>query len=316
MHQNLRMIPRIIFAILILNQFLYGQEGYTISGVVTSQGNPVPYANVYLETTSFGTISNVEGYYEIKNVTENVYTVVASMNGFETIKKQETINNDTTLNFNLEIDLLDEIVITGTRTFKRKNDAAVIVNILNSENLNAFQACNLSDGLKFQPGLRVETDCQTCNYTQLRINGLGGGYSQILINGRPIFSPLTGLYGLEQIPTNMIERIEVIRGGGSSLYGSSAIGGVVNVITKVPKSNNFDFNYTYQNINGGADDHIISGNATVVSKSENAGVSLFVNNRNRDFYDHNGDNFSELTTLNNNSFGANFFFLPSENQNS
>ena len=216
------MISRIIFAILILNQFLYGQESYTISGVVTSQGDPVPYANVYLETTSFGTISNVEGFYEIKNVPENVYAVVASMNGFETIKKQETINNDTTLNFNLEIDLLDEIVITGTRTFKRKNDAAVIVNILNSENLNAFQACNLSDGLKFQPGLRVETDCQTCNYTQLRINGLGGGYSQILINGRPIFSPLTGLYGLEQIPTNMIERIEVIRGGGSSLYGSSA----------------------------------------------------------------------------------------------
>lgn len=314
MHQKLIMIPRIIFAILILNQFLYGQEGYTISGVVTSQGDPVPYANVYLGTTSYGTVSNVEGYYVIKNVPENVYTVMASMNGFKTIKRQATIKNDTSLNFNLEIDLLDEIVITGTRTFKRKNDAAVIVNILNSENLNAFQACNLSDGLKFQPGLRVETDCQTCNYTQLRINGLGGGYSQILINGRPIFSPLTGLYGLEQIPINMIERIEVIRGGGSSLYGSSAIGGVVNVITKVPKSNNFDFNYTYQNINGGADDHIISGNATVVSKSENAGVSLFVNNRNRNLYDHNNDGFSELTTLKNNSFGANFFFLPSENQ--
>ena len=112
----------------------------------------------------------------------------------------------------------------------------------------------------------------------------------------------------------MIERIEVIRGGGSSLYGSSAIGGVVNVITKVPKSNNFDFNYTYQNINGGADDHIISGNATVVSKSENAGISLFVNNRNRHFYHHNYDNFSELTTLKNNSFGANFFFFSSEDQ--
>jgi outer membrane receptor for ferrienterochelin and colicins len=148
----------------------------------------------------------------------------------------------------------------------------------------------------------------------LRINGLGGGYSQILINGRPIFSPLTGLYGLEQIPVNMIERIETIRGGGSSLYGSSAIGGVVNVITKVPKSNNFDVNYTYQNINGGADDYMVSGNATVVSNSKNAGVSLFVNHRNRDFYDDNDDNFSELTTLKNNSFGANFFFLPSENQ--
>ncbi|MDB0613506.1 TonB-dependent receptor plug domain-containing protein [Tenacibaculum maritimum] len=67
------------------------------------------------------------------------------------------------------------------------------------------------------------------------MNGLSGGYSQILINGRPIFSPLTGLYGLEQIPTNMIDRIEVVRGGGSALYGSSAIGGTVNVITNIPK---------------------------------------------------------------------------------
>ena len=74
--------------------------------------------------------------------------------------------------------------------------------------LSVFKTCNLSEGLKFQSGLRVEINCQTCNYTQLRMNGLALGYSQILINGRPIFSPLTGLYGLEQIPTNMIERIE------------------------------------------------------------------------------------------------------------
>ena len=81
-----------------------------------------------------------------------------------------------------------------------------------------------SEGLNFQPGLRIETDCQTCNYSQLRMNGLGGGYSQILINSRPIFSPLTGLYGLEQIPTEMVERIEVVREGASAFYGSSAIG--------------------------------------------------------------------------------------------
>ncbi|MCA0152287.1 TonB-dependent receptor [Winogradskyella vincentii] len=308
------MAKRIVFIILIIGQFVYGQKGFTISGEISSESNPMPYTNIYLETTSYGTVSNDDGYYEIKNVPANTYTIVVSMTGFKTIRKKVTIEGNTTLNFNLETELLDEIVITGTRTFKRQNNSAVIVNILNSESLNSLQACNLSDGLKFQPGLRVETDCQTCNYTQLRINGLGGGYSQILINGRPIFSPLTGLYGLEQIPVNMIERIETIRGGGSSLYGSSAIGGVVNVITKIPKNDNFEVNYTYQNINGGSDDHMVSGNATVVSKSEKAGVSLFINNRNRDLYDHNDDNFSELTSLKNNSFGANAFFLPSENQ--
>lgn len=115
--------------------------------------------------------------------------------------------------------------------------------------------------------MRVETDCQTCNYTQLRMNGLAGGYSQILINGRPIFSPLTGLYGMEQIPTNMIERIEVARGGGSSLYDSSAVGGTVNIITKIPKENEFNFGYTYQHING-TNDYIVDGNATLVSKED------------------------------------------------
>ena len=308
------MAKRIVFIILIIGQFVYGQKGFSVSGEISSEGNSMPYTNIYLETTSHGTVSNADGYYEIKNVPANTYTIVVSMTGFKTIRKKVTIEGNTTLNFNLETELLDEIVITGTRTFKRQNNSAVIVNILNSESLNLLQACNLSDGLKFQPGLRVETDCQTCNYTQLRINGLSGGYSQILINGRPIFSPLTGLYGLEQIPVNMIERIETIRGGGSSLYGSSAIGGVVNVITKIPKNDNFEVNYTYQNINSGADDHMVTGNATVISKSEKAGVSLFINNRNRDLYDHNDDNFSELTSLKNNSFGANAFFLPSENQ--
>jgi outer membrane receptor for ferrienterochelin and colicins len=308
------MIYRIILIILSTLPLASAQNTYTISGRITSQGEPLPYTNVYLETTSLGSVSNSDGYYEIKDVKADTFTIIVSMTGYKTQQKQIDIRYNRILNFDLETEILDEVVITGTRTFKRQTNSAVIVNILNSETLSDLQACNLSDGLKFQPGLRVETDCQTCNYTQLRINGLGGGYSQILINGRPIFSPLTGLYGLEQIPVNMIERIETIRGGGSSLYGSSAIGGVVNVITKIPKTNNFDINYTYQNINGGADDHMISGNATVVSDSKKAGISLFINNRNRDLYDHNDDNFSELTTLKNNAFGANFFFLPSENQ--
>ena len=135
---------------------------------------------------------------------------------------------------------IEQIVITGTRTPKRKTNSAVIVNLINSKTLDQVVATTLSEGLKYQPGLRVETDCQTCNYTQLRINGLQGGYSQILINSRPIFSPLMGLYGMEQIPTNMIDRIEVVRGGVSALYGSSAIGGTVNVITKIPDGNTFN----------------------------------------------------------------------------
>ena len=209
---------------------------------------------------------------------------------------------------------LDEVVVTGTKTFKRQTDAAVIVNVINSALLAQTQSCNISEGLRFQPGLRVETDCQTCNYTQLRMNGLGGSYSQILINGRPIFSPLTGLYGMEQIPANMVDRIEVVRGGGSALYGSSAVGGTVNIITKIPSENGFDLSMTSQLINGSAMDHILSGNINMLTHKGNAGAAIFVNRRVRESYDHNGDNFSELPELRNNSFGANLFFKPSFNQ--
>lgn len=210
--------------------------------------------------------------------------------------------------------LVSEIVITGTKTFKRKTESPVIVNVMDSKTLNNLQVCNLSEGLKFQPGLRIETDCQTCNYTQLRMNGLQGGYSQILINGRPIFSPMMGLYGMEQLPVNMIERIEVVRGGGSSLYGSSAIGGTVNVITKLPKKTSFDINSFYQSVNGKSNDINLNGNATVVNKNRNLGLSIFLNKRHRDYLDVNGDNFSELPKLENNALGISGFYLPKENQ--
>jgi outer membrane receptor for ferrienterochelin and colicins len=146
------------------------------------------------------------------------------------------------------------------------------------------------------------------------MNGLAGGYSQILINGRPIFSPLTGLYGMEQLPTNMIERIEVVRGGGSSLYGSSAVGGTVNVITKLPTKNSYSLDYSYQQIGGQANDHQLRGNTSVIAPNEKSGLSIFLNKRQRDFYDHNDDNFSELSKIENTSVGVNAFFLPKENQ--
>jgi outer membrane receptor for ferrienterochelin and colicins len=220
------------------------------------------------------------------------------------------------LNFELAEETmgLSEVVITGTRTSKKQSESAVMVNVLDSKSLQMVQACNISEGLRFQPGLRVEVDCQTCNYTQLRMNGLGGSYSQILINGRPIFSPLTGMYGMEQIPANMVERIEVVRGGGSALYGSSAVGGTVNVITRIPESSSYDLSYTLQSIAGQALDRVLTGNLTMVTPNQNAGMALFVNRRNRDLYDHNGDNFSEMPELLSNSFGANLFFLPGENQ--
>ncbi len=287
-----------------------------ISGAVSSEGQPVPFANIYIKNGTIGTSANADGNYQL-TVSAGKIKLVAQSQGFKSQTKALDLTDgaEQIINFNLAEgnEALDEVVITGTRTEKRRTDSPVIVNLIDSETLEQVMATDLSEGLRFQPGLRVEVDCQTCNYTQIRMNGLQGGYSQILINGRPIFSPLTGLYGLEQIPVNMIERIEVVRGGVSALYGSSAIGGTVNVLTKIPKKNGYSLSYTYQDIDGGAEQNLINGNATVINEAANAGVNFFVSNRRRTAYDANGDNFSELPQLKDNSFGVNAFFLPNEN---
>lgn len=307
------------FALLIACfQGLYAQTG-SITGVVHIEGAPLELAQLTIEDTEQSVHTDSQGKFTFSDLAYGTYKVTSAYMGFAT-STQTAILSVAQPTVHLDYDLteqkfeLDEVVVTGTKTVKRQTDSPVIVNIIDSKTISNVQACNLSEGLKFQPGLRVETDCQTCNYTQLRMNGMTGGYSQILINGRPIFSPLTGLYGMEQLPANMIDRLEIVRGGGSSLYGSSAIGGTVNLITKIPKKNGHEIDYTYQNVDGQANDHSVSGNATLVSESNNSGVSLFMNHRNREMYDANGDNFSEIPLVKNTAIGANMFLLPGKDQ--
>jgi outer membrane receptor for ferrienterochelin and colicins len=289
-----------------------------VFGDVKCNGKHIHFASIQVEATNKGTTTDATGHYMLIDLPEGTHVLVARYLGYSTERKTITVvkGKSQEVNFELieELMPLTGVVVTGTKTVKRQIESPVIVNILDSKALNFTQSCNISEGLRFQTGLRVETDCQTCNYTQLRMNGLGGSYSQILINGRPIFSPLTGLYGMEQIPANMVERIEVVRGAGSALYGSSAIGGTVNIITKIPQEAGYDVGTTFQSINREAADYMLSGNINTLTKSRNAGATFFINRRNRESYDHNGDNFSELPELRNNSFGANLFFTPKQNQ--
>lgn len=324
----------IIMAALLTPSLMWAQTAKTdanVFGDVKSEGEHVPYASILVKGTSIGVATDETGHYIMANLPVGKHTLVAKYIGYKDKEMEvETIAGKTIeVNFELKSEMmaLDELVVTGTKTFQRKTQAPVIVNVLGKSTLKAVDATNIAEGLNFQPGLRVETDCQTCNYTQLRMNGLGGSYSQILMNSRPIFSPLIGLYGLEQIPANMVERIEVVRGGGSALYGSSAIGGTVNVITQIPQSNSYDMSYAYHSINGRANDNVLNGNISMVNKNRNVGAVLFVSHRDREQYDHEGltllpdgtykkerDNYSELPQLRNNTFGANLFYKPTDNQ--
>lgn len=310
----------ISFLLLFFYQTSQGQEhsDAVLTGHVVSDGKHLPFVNIYLDDTSYGTTTDATGHYMLIDLPPGKFTLVAKMIGFRTEKREVDLKKGETVEIKFELEKefmeVDEIVITGTKTFKRQTNSAVIVNVLDARSIENVAALTVSESLNFQPGLRMEVDCQTCNYTQLRMNGLGGAYSQILINSRAVFSPLTGLYGLEQLPSEMVERIEVVRGGGSALYGSSAIGGTVNIITRMPQRNSYEVTSNASVIGEEAKDLSAYGTITALSQKRNAGLALFTSYRERDLYDHNGDNFSELPKLENNSFGFNSFFNLNENQ--
>ncbi|MEG0500184.1 MAG: TonB-dependent receptor, partial [Rikenellaceae bacterium] len=165
----------------------------------------------------------------------------------------------------------------------------------------------------FQPGLRVDYNCSNCGVPQLRINGLEGQYSQILLDSRPIFSSLSSVYGLEQMPAGMIERMEVIRGGGSALYGSNAIGGVVNIITKEPVSNTLALSNTTSVMKGGATDINTTLNGSFVSPDNKFGLYMFSMVRDRKAYDRDDDGFSEIPELKSKTIGFRGYYKTSQN---
>lgn len=311
--------PKHLFLLLFLFTFsspVFGQNTGTISGVVSQSRGNNGFFNLQIRGSNLGTTTDEKGYFRLERVPAGRHLLVASALGFRTVQREVEVGAGQAIEVNLEIipEILsfDEVVVSASRTGSHRSDAPVLVSLLSSEDFSRTQSVCLAEGLNFQPGLRTEMDCQTCNYSQVRINGLGGGYSQILINSRPIFSSLAGLYGLEQIPANMIDRVEVVRGGGSALFGSSAVAGTINIITRDPDDNNFEVAVNQAFIGGQAPDNSINANASVTDQGGRLGLSLFGARRRRREFDANGDGFSELSRIDNNSFGANAFLRPTD----
>lgn len=277
--------------------------------VDASTGEHMPYYTIAIEGTSIGTTTDATGHYVLRNLTPGSYTVQATCVGYlpESKKVQLLKGLTTELNFRVSPDALqlEQVVVTGSKSEVKRRFSPTLVNVVDAKLFGMVNACSLADGLNMQPGVRVENDCQNCGFTQVRINGLDGHYSQVLMNSRPVFSALAGVYGLEQIPANMIDRVEVQRGGGSALFGSSAIGGTINVITKDPSVNSAQFAHSLTSMGiSGALDNNTTVNASVVGTNNDLGMFLYGQNRIRDGYDHDGDGYTEIPTLRSQTLGA------------
>ena len=280
--------------------------------VDAKSGEHVPYAIIHVKGTTIATTTDMTGHFFLKNLPEGTFTIEAKYMGYTTMSKMVTTKKNTSkeLNFNLSpSDLsLDEVVVSANRSETKRRMAPNLVNVINGKVFDITQSTCLAQGLNFQRGVRTEDNCQNCGFTQVRINGLDGHYSQILVDSRPIFSSLNGVYGLEQIPANTIDRVEVVRGGGSALFGASAIGGTLNVITKEPVRNSASFGPTLMSIGGSNSfDNVTTGNVSLVTDDNKAGVYAYGQTRNRKGYDHDGDGYTELPELNNQTFGLNSY---------
>ena len=264
-------------------------------------GEHLPFINLFLKGTTIGTATDATGHYYLKNLPEGEFTLVMKALGYQTIEQQVKLKRGKTLEINFEAVedavSLDGVVVSANRNETTRRMAPSLVNVLDSKTFETAHATSLADGLNFQPGVRVENNCQNCGFQQVRINGLEGPYTQILVDSRPIFSALTGVYGLEQIPANMIERVEVMRGGGSALFGSSAIAGTINIITKEPLRNSAQLAHSLTMIGGSRPDNNTTFNASLVTDNHKAGVYLFGQGRHRSAYDDDGDGYSELGKL-------------------
>lgn len=275
-------------------------------------GKHIPFINVTVNNTVLGTTTDATGHYFLKNLPTGKHTLRVSGIGYKTVEQEVTVEFGKTIEVNFVTEesalSLDELVVSANRNETNRRDASVVVAIVNPKLFAATNSVSLADGLNFQPGLRVENNCNNCGFSQVRINGLEGPYSQILIDSRPIFSSLSGVYGLEQIPVNMIERVEIVRGGGSALYGSNAIAGTINIITKEALNNSFSIGYNQEWVGGLTPDHSVNLSTSIVSDDNKAGMYLYGASRNRLPYDHNGDGFSELTKLINHTIGMRSYY--------
>lgn len=274
----------------------------------------LPGVTVSIEGTMRATMTDETGHFSLENVPVGTYIVTTQYLGYTGIKQQVTITQNETKNITLYIipedqQLSEVSVVSSARELNRKM-SPVVVNQLTVKTFEATNSTTLSQGLNYMPGLRVETNCQNCGTQEVRINGLEGQYSQILIDGQPVFTSLSKMYGLEQLPTNMIEQVDVVRGGGSVLYGANAIGGVIDIITKEPEKNSYQVKYGLSLIDGKSADNTLSLNSSFVDRSKKSGISIFANMRSRNPWDANGDGFSEIGKNRASSIGFRSYTKP------
>ena len=286
----------IIFFSLSISITSYSQNN-TLSGNIFDNGEVLSYVNIYLKKNKLGTASDDNGFYEIKNIPNGTHTVIISSVGYKTKSVKISFNNDKIIrDFSLvSNNSLDEIVISGTLRPVSKSNSPVPVEVYSQTFFRKNPTPSIFESLQNVNGVRPQLNCSVCNTGDIHINGLEGSYTFVLIDGMPIVSGLSTVYGLTGIPQALIERVEIVKGPASTLYGSEAVGGIINVITKKPTNAPLLSTDTF--VSSWGEVNLDIGLRYNVSEKVQGllGVNYF-NFQNR--IDNNKDNFTDMTLQN------------------
>lgn len=277
-----------------LSGMVYAQTG-RLSGQVLNEAKPVPFANIFFEGTSIGVASDGEGEFIMDSVKPGKYTLKVTAIGYLPYTKQIEVKPGDNIKLIVALESenveIGEVVVTGTLKEVNRLESPVPVEVYSPAFFQMNPTPSLYDAMQNVNGVRPQLNCNVCNTGDIHINGLEGPYTMVLIDGMPIVSGLSSVYGLSGIPNAMIKRVEIVKGPASSLYGSEAVGGLINVITKDPQHAplfSADVMATdWQEYNIDVGNKVTLGNTSVLT-----GINYYNYSQPRD---NNGDNFTDVT---------------------
>ncbi|MBU2974695.1 TonB-dependent receptor [Zobellia sp. B3R18] len=287
--------PSLYFICFLITGLAYAQNN-TIAGTISDNSETVPFANIYLKGTKIGTSTLEDGSYILKNIPAGTYKLQVSVLGYQDFSTKVTFKNNEDKTLDITIDpaseQLEEMVVTGTLKAVNRSESPVPVEVYSPTFLKKNPTASIFEALQNVNGVRPQINCNVCNTGDIHINGLEGPYTLVLIDGMPIVSGLGTVYGLSGIPNSLIEQIEIIKGPASTLYGSEAVGGLINIITKNTLETPDFFADAF--VTGWGEFNIDVG--AKINLGKKTDMLLGINYFNYDNpIDNNGDNFTDLT---------------------
>ncbi len=282
-------VNAIICAIVILAIGTISAATGMITGTITdkSTGDVIPFASIQIEGTGRGAVADTTGTFEMTRIASGTYHFIVSAVGYKAEHIEVTIQSAGRHEVTAELapSHVDAgaVVVTGTKTPRYVKEVPVFTEVISKSVIDDKGAATIFEALEGESGINVEQQCQGCNFSILRMQGLGGDHTQVLIDGQPIYSGLAAVYGLQQMSTAEVAQIEIVKGAGSALYGSSAVAGAINIVSAIPQKTEGKVGIEFGEHGTNRYDF------TASARRDNMGIFLFAQQSEQDELDETGD---------------------------